>query len=185
MLESNRLFTARVMNQACASLLAIALAGCTSSHKNTVSDVATSPLRDLNVVHAKIPKVLADARQRPYADPADTSCESLSADVKALDEVLGPDIDVPSSNANPSLLERGTTAAGNEAVGAMKGAAEDVVPFRHWVRQLSGAERYSKKVAAAIIAGTVRRSFLKGIGVAHGCTWPPNASQAPSEEPPP
>jgi hypothetical protein len=166
-------------------LLAIALAGCASSQKNAVSNAATSPLNDLNIVHAKIPKLLADARRRPYVVPADRSCEALAKDVRALDEVLGPDIDVPPSDSNPSLLQRGTTAAGNEALGAMKGAAEDVVPFRHWVRKLSGAERYSDKVAAAIIAGTVRRSFLKGIGVAQGCVIPPSGAAPAPKEPQP
>jgi hypothetical protein len=153
-------------------VVAIALAGCTSTQNDAVTEAATTPLTDLNIVHAEIPDILKEARKRPYRVPADSSCEALAADVKALDEILGPDIDVPSSPSNPSLLERSTTAAGNEALGAMKGAAQDVVPFRHWVRQLSGAERYSKKVAKAIIAGTVRRSFLKGYGIAQGCAMP-------------
>ena len=88
---------------------------------------------------------------------------SLTAEVRALDEVLGPDLDTPPSADDPGLLERGTTAVGGEAMGTVKGTAEDVVPLRHWVRKLSGAERYSKKLQAAIVAGTVRRSFLKGI----------------------
>jgi hypothetical protein len=37
------------------------------------------------------------------------------------------------------------------------------------VRKLSGAERYSKQVAAAIAAGTVRRAFLKGMAQASAC----------------
>ena len=61
---------------------------------------------------------------------------------------------------------------GGAAVGALRGAAEGVVPFRGWVRKLSGAERYSKDVAAAIAAGTIRRAFLKGLGQAAGCTAP-------------
>ena len=52
----------------------------------------------------------------------------------------------------------------------LKGPREDVVPFRTTgLRKLSGAERYSKQVQAAIVAGTVRRSFLKGIRFAQGC----------------
>lgn len=159
----------RAIDLTCFTLITIVLAGCASSHNDSISEVATTPLNDLNIVHAEIPLLLTEARKRPYFVPADTSCVALAADVRALDDLLGPDIDVPPSKANPSLLERGTTAAGNEAFSAMKGAAQDVVPFRHWVRQLSGAERYSKKVAAAIIGGTVRRSFLKGYGIAQGC----------------
>ena len=63
------------------------------------------------------------------------------------------------------LLERGADAAGN----ALQRTAEGVVPFRGWVRKLSGAERYSRQVAAAIAAGTVRRAFFKGLGQAQGC----------------
>lgn len=170
----------RVIKRNGVLLLLVTLAGCASSHEDSVANVATTPLSDLNVVRAEIPPVLKEARKQPYRVPADTSCAALAADVNALNEVLGPDIDAPSSHSNPSLLERGTTAAGNEAYSAVKGAAQDVVPFRHWVRQLSGAERYSKKVAAAIIAGTVRRSFLKGIGSAQGCgEFPSEAPQVP------
>ena len=54
----------------------------------------------------------------------------------------------------------------------MRSAAEGVIPFRGWVRKLSGAERYSRDVAAAIAAGTIRRAYLKGIAQAGGCTAP-------------
>ena len=162
------------------ALLVFVLSGCTSSQQTEVSKAATSPLSDLNVVQAEIPQLLRAARRAPYALPDDRSCEALAADIAALDDVLGPDLDVPRSKDNPSLLERGTTAAGNEAVNALKGAAQDVVPFRHWVRQLTGAERYADKVAAAIIAGTERRSFLKGLRVAYDCPLP-----TPVEDPVP
>jgi len=134
-----------------------------------MSDAATTPLSDLNLVHASIPAVLVDAQKRPYVAPADQSCTALAAEVRALDEVLGPDLDAPASASNPGLIERGSTAVGDAAVGAVRGAAQGVVPFRGWVRKLTGAERYSKEVAAAIAAGTVRRAFLKGVAVTRGC----------------
>jgi hypothetical protein len=40
------------------------------------------------------------------------------------------------------------------------------------VRKLTGAERYSKEVAAAIAAGTIRRTFLEGLGQAADCPVP-------------
>jgi hypothetical protein len=146
----------------------VVVAAC-SSQQQDISDVATSPLNDLNIAQDKIPKVLNQARRQPYVVPADESCEALTADIRALDEALGPDLDTPPSGDDPGVLERGTTAVGGEAMGMLRGTAEDVVPLRHWVRKLSGAERYSKKVQAAIVAGTVRRSFLKGIRFARGC----------------
>ena len=113
----------------------------------------------------------AGSRKRskaPYAVPADRSCDALVKDVQALDTVLGVDLDTPPTPTNPGLVERG----GGVAVGALRGAAEGVVPFRGWVRKLSGAERYAKEVAAAIAAGTIRRAYLKGLGQAAGCAAP-------------
>ena len=78
---------------------------------------------------------------------------------------LGADLDTPATGSNPSLIERG-------ASDALRNAAEGVIPFRGWVRKLSGAERYSREVAAAIAAGTIRRAYLKGIGAAAGCAAP-------------
>lgn len=150
--------------------VAFTLAACAGAPKSSsVADAATTPLSDLNIVRAEIPAALLAAQKQPYAVPADPGCTALLAEVRALDEVLGPDLDTPATAANPGLIERGGTAA----VGAVRNAAEGVVPFRGWVRKLSGAERYANNVAAAIAAGTVRRAFLKGIGSARACSPAP------------
>jgi hypothetical protein len=156
--------------------LASALAGCASpdAHRGEaaqqqLTQAATTPLSDLNLVRADIPAVLAAAQKAPYGLPADRSCAALGTEVQALDAALGADLDTPPTASNPGLIERGGAAVGNAAVGAVRSAAEGVVPFRGWVRKLSGAEQYSKDVAAAIAAGTVRRAFLKGVGQANGC----------------
>lgn len=146
--------------------------GQATSPTSQIAGAATAPLNDLNLVRADIPPVLAAARRDPYLTPANLSCESLGTDIHVLDEVLGADLDTPATPGNPGLIERGTSAAGNAAVGALRGAAEGVVPFRSWVRKLTGAERYSREVAASIAAGTVRRAYLKGLGLARGCTAP-------------
>jgi hypothetical protein len=151
------------------ALLILTLAACTPPKTSSIVDAASTPLRDINVVRAKIPAVLRDAKKHPYVAPADQSCEALSAAVAALDEVLGPDLDAPVSDSKPRLLERANEAVNDAAVGAVRRSAEDVVPFRNWVRQLSGAERYSREVAAAIAAGAVRRGFLRGLSAAHEC----------------
>jgi hypothetical protein len=145
-------------------VMAAALTACASGEKS-VRDAATTPLSDLNVVRADIPPVLAAAQKAPYAVPADKGCAALDADVQALDAVLGADLDTPPSDKSPSLIERG-------AADALRNTAEGVIPFRGWVRKLSGAERYSREVAAAIAAGTVRRAYLKGIAQAGACGPP-------------
>lgn len=137
-----------------------------------LTQAAVTPLGDLNLVKAAIPPVLEAALKAPYAAPADTSCAALTADVQALDAVLGADLDTPATAANPSLIERGSGAAGDAVVGAVRNTTEGVIPFRGWVRKLTGAERYAREVAAAIAAGTVRRAYLKGLGQAAGCAAP-------------
>jgi hypothetical protein len=178
-------------------VLSLALAGCATTKSadsgapraangssgtpgnDAVTQAVTSPLSDLNLVNAPIPPVLRTSAKSPYAIPADNTCEALVDEVKALDEVLGSDLDTPPSPTNPGLVERGAKEVGNAAVGALKNTAEGLVPFRGWVRKLSGAERYSKEVAAAIAAGTVRRAYLKGLGEARGCAAPAAPSRRP------
>ena len=143
----------------------LALTACASSSQDKVTSAATTPLSDLNVVRADIPEVLKAAAAAPYAQPADASCTGLAAGIQALDEVLGPDLDAPTGKGNTGLLERGEDAA----TGALQRTAEGVIPFRGWIRKLSGAERYARQVSAAITAGGVRRGFLRGLAVAKTC----------------
>lgn len=150
------------------SLIAL-LTACASSSQDKVANAATTPLSDLNVVRAEIPEVLKAAAAAPYAMPADASCGGLAAGIRALDEVLGPDLDAPHTSGNPGLLDRGEDAA----TGALQRTAEGVIPFRGWVRKLSGAERYARQVSAAITAGGVRRGYLRGLAAAKACTAAP------------
>jgi hypothetical protein len=150
-----------------------------SGAKARVTEAVASPLADLNLVRTKIPEVLIEAKKNPYLPPSAMSCAVLSEEVRALDVVLGPDLDAPKPASDPGLIERGTDTVGNAAVDALRGAAEGLVPFRHWVRKLTGAERHSKEVAEAIAAGIVRRSFLKGVGHTLDCQAP--AAPVPPE----
>lgn len=137
-----------------------------------LTQAAVAPLNDLNLVKDKIPPLLQTAQKAPYALPADRSCPALAADVQALDAVLGADLDAPRSDDDPSLLEQGTGAAGDAAISAVRNTTEGVIPFRGWVRKLTGAERHAREVSSAIAAGTVRRAYLKGLGQSAGCQAP-------------
>ena len=178
------------MKHLCAILIAAVLAACATPEASRApsdsssgaesqirvgtqfTQAATTPLSDLNLVRADIPPVLLAAQKGPYLPPPDRACSALAADIQGLDVALGADLDTPATASNPGLIERGTGAIGEGAVGAVRRAAEGVVPFRGWVRKLTGAERYAREVAAAISAGTVRRAFLKGLGQAGGCLAP-------------
>jgi hypothetical protein len=153
------------------------------ANKENVQGAAEAPLRDLNVLRTKIPDVLLDALADPYGRPPSPAHKSKAGDcalleslVKPLDAALGADLDSP-ARENDSLIYRGKDAA----LGAMAGAASDVIPFRSWVRKLSGAEQHDRLVQNAISAGAVRRAYLKGLGEAHGCGPPATPSHTISE----
>lgn len=148
--------------------LALLLGACATDHKQRVSDAAVTPLNDLNLVKTPIPEVLKRAKDGAYALADTRECKGLNEEIALLDAALGPDIDAPDED-KPDWLERGGDAAANAAVGALQRTAEGVVPFRSWVRKLSGAERQSRRVREAVIAGGLRRAFLKGVRVQLAC----------------
>jgi hypothetical protein len=133
--------------------------------------VAKAPLRDLNVLRTKIPEILLQALADPYQRPVSGKCVELASLLMPLNDALGADLDTPSVDED-DLLDKGR----NTALGVMAGAASNVIPFRGWVRRLSGAEQHDHLVQAAIVAGAVRRGYLKGLGEANGCNPPATPS---------
>lgn len=150
------------------------LAGCAGPDKvaKETENAVAAPFADLNLVRAEIPPVLAAAAKGPYAQPLEWGCAAFAAEIAELDAALGADLDTPVTSANPSLIERGVNLATDAAVRQVRSVTAVVVPYRNWVRRLSGAERYSKEVSAAIAAGTIRRAYLKGLGRAENCQAP-------------
>lgn len=142
-----------------------------------VGQAAITPLSDLNVVQEKIPEVLRHAKKvGPYAAPEKLECAVVQEEINRLTAVLGPDIDDPNTKNKLSLLDRGTDAAEDYGVGFVRRTVEGMVPFRSWVRKLTGAEKHSKEVASSIIAGGVRRAYLKGIRLGMACPVPAQAA---------
>lgn len=136
--------------------------------KGSVEGAVTTPLRDLNMMKTKIPPILLKALEDPYARPVrGWKCSTLATLIRPLDAALGPDLDrLPPGDED--LLERGKSTA----LGAAADLASDAIPFRGWVRKLTGAERHDRLVQSAIVAGDVRRAYLKGLGEARGCAHP-------------
>jgi hypothetical protein len=133
---------------------------------------AEQPLRDFNVIRSKIPPVLLAAMNDAYERPYPSDCQGIAAQVRILTDAVGPDLDEPVSNANPSLMSRGEVLTRDAALDALREAATDSIPFHSWVRFLTGAQRHDQLVVAAITAGAVRRAYLKGLGEARGCSPP-------------
>lgn len=158
-------------------LIAIAvlliLGGCASRTASRMGTAATAPLNDLGIRKTEIPSVLEKAQENPYLMPAGLSCVAIARELHELDSALGPDYDAAASaKAETSLMDKASDLAEDQAVGAVQRTAEGLIPFRGWIRKLSGAERHSKHVSACITAGSVRRAFLKGLAISQHCTMP-------------
>ena len=137
------------------------------ANRSGLTGAAAAPLRDANLMRTEIPQVLLDALADPYKRPRPFTCAQYIALVRPLDEALGPDFDVPAAD-DASLVRK----ANDAALSGAASLAQDIVPFRGWVRRLSGAQRHDALVSAAITAGASRRAYLKGLGEAKSCKSP-------------
>ena len=134
----------------------------TQQIEQEAATAAKSPLKDVGVVKDKIPQVLIDARTGTYVLPSPLTCKTIFDAVDALDAELAPDLDAPSTQIKSGMS---ATEIGETVV-------HGLTPLRSWVRKLSGAEKNDNAVQAAILAGSVRRGYLKGIGLERGCQPP-------------
>ncbi|WP_332768971.1 hypothetical protein [Phenylobacterium sp.] len=139
--------------------------------RESMGAAVAAPLRDVNLLRTKIPPVLLEALADPYQRPVPPTCARLAELIRPLNAAMGDDLDEPDID-NQSVQVRGKDAA----LGAVASVASDIIPFRGWVRKLTGAERHDTLVAAAITAGGVRRAYLKGLGEARGCPPPATPS---------
>lgn len=137
----------------------------------TLGTAATAPLDDFNLRQQAIPPILTAAALKPFDLQGLNTCASLSDAVVQLTDVLGDDIDA-SSEAKASMGEKARDMADSTAIGTVRATTTGIIPFRGWVRKLSGAERHQKEVDAAITAGQERRAFLKGVGLQRNCAPP-------------
>lgn len=171
--------------------LAALAAGCASSEGRTARYVAgkqdlrgavTQPLEDFNLIRDKIPATLRRAEEGPYRQPEPFSCTAIQTEVAALDDALGPDMDVKDPSPSPRS-DQGAAMAAKSAVAAVRDLTTDWIPLRSWVRMLTGAERHSSTVRKAVNAGLMRRAYLKGVAQSQDCTL--TASNVPTQFPSP
>lgn len=159
----------------------VALGGCAAG--GSVADgvrqvrdgfgaAATAPLEDLNLRREEIPTVLLQAQAAPYDQRNLNRCSTIAAEVRRLDDALGPDMDEPPPPDGRLRSEQAADAAADATLGAIRDTATDFIPARSWIRRLSGAEQRSREVQTAVRAGLQRRAFLKGMGMQRNCAPP-------------
>lgn len=124
-----------------------------------------APLRDVNLMKDEVPTVLAGAKEAPYLDPENASCDQLAQMIAPLDKALGPD------TGDGAEVAKG--GVGTMVYGAVADVTRDAIPFRGVVRRLTGAAAQDQKVRETRQAGNLRRAYLKGFASAKGCYGPP------------
>lgn len=167
-----------------AAMLSIGLAACSSGRtadtRRGVADAAYSPLRDVNLIRPEIPLLLRNL-QYPYSTATLVGgCTDVAREIAALDAVLGPESYQPGPNRN--VWDRSGDFVEEQAIGAAQDTAQDLIPFRSWVRRISGASRAEREALRAVANGQQRRTFLRGYGASLGCPSvipPPPPAQPP------
>lgn len=144
----------------------------TLQQHDTFRDAATAPLEDLNLKQKAIPPVLQRAVEDPYDVTGLTRCEPIAAEIGRLDAALGPDLDEAPPPDQRSRGKKVADAAYSVGVSGVRDTTQDVLPFRGWIRKLTGAAKHDKAIRKAIQSGGVRRGYLKGVGMRMNCAPP-------------
>ncbi len=148
-----------------------------------LTDAALSPLEDLNLRKDEVPEVLA-AISNPYKVDHTASCADIASEIATLDGVLPPDWDEVSEEEQASLSELAADTASDGVLGVVASEARGLIPYRGWVRRLSGANSHEKKLRAAFDRGRARRTYLKAIGRTKNCEGIAAPVFAEEKEPP-
>jgi hypothetical protein len=155
---------------AVAAVLSVAVASCstgrTADTRRGVTDAAYTPLRDVNLMRPEIPLLLRNL-QYPYSTATLTDCNAVTREIGQLDAVLGPESYQPGPNRN--IWDRSGDFLEEQAIQAAEGTASDLIPFRSWVRRISGASAAEREALRAVANGQQRRTFLRGYGASLGC----------------
>ena len=113
----------------------------------------------------EVPEKLMAIQGDPYSLAGLGKCSAIIQEITELDAVLGPDVN---EQVDESRAKKREQTAGRVA-GSVAGS---IIPFRGLIGEVTGANAERRRYAAAVYAGTVRRGFLKGVGLERGCKAP-------------
>lgn len=133
--------------------------------EKVAEDVVTQPVQDVGIDKKDIPQNLIAIQDKPYSLAGIKTCAQIRSAIGDMDAVLGEDLDAPYEATRDD--KRKDTAG---KVGGL--IVNSIIPFRSVIREISGAAAQERRYNAAVYAGVVRRSFLKGIGQQRGCKYP-------------
>lgn len=153
------------------SLTALALATAASTahaqkgapEESTIKDTANSVTEPFD--GKEVPAKLLAIQDDPYSLAGLGKCAAIIREITELDAVLGPDVNAQADKSRGKKRE--------ETAGRVAGnVAGSFIPFGGLIGEVTGANAERRRYAMAIYAGTVRRGFLKGVGLERGCKAP-------------
>jgi len=130
---------------------------------STIKDTANSVTEPFD--GKEVPEKLLAIQDAPYSLDGMGKCAAIVQEITELDAVLGPDVN---EQVNESRAKKREQTAGRVA----GNVAGSIIPFRGLIGEVTGANAERRRYAAAVYAGTVRRGFLKGVGLERGCKAP-------------
>lgn len=125
------------------------------------SDTMVSGEGGLALSGPDTPAALTALLAAPYALPSPPDCAVMAREVADLDRILGPDVDA-------------IAAARNDTGQAFGSAMRSIIPYRWVMRLATQAGRRDRDLRLAVLAGTARRGYLKGVRQGLACP-PPEA----------
>jgi hypothetical protein len=132
-------------------------------NEDRLERAATRPLRDLNIIKPRLAAELEAIMADPYDMAGLKSCRGLNNEVNRMTGLVGPDVD------DPSLNDRKGRDPVEFVLDSADGIASSLVPGQGIIRELTGANKAARHVAAARLAGQLRRSYIKGMMKVRGC----------------
>jgi len=152
-------------------ILALGVTACstgrTADTRRGVINATAQPLRDVNLVRQEIPMVLRGL-EYPYSTATLTEgCPEIARQIASLDAALGPESYQPGQSRN--VWDRSGDFVEDQVIEAAEDTVNDFIPFRSWIRRISGANRAERDALRAVANGQQRRTFLRGYGASLGC----------------
>ena len=134
-----------------------------SPEESTIKDTANSVTEPFD--GKEVPPKLLAIQEDPYSLAGLGKCAAIIREVEELNAVLGADVN---EQVDKSRAKKREETAGRVA-GTVAGG---IIPFRGLIAEVTGANAERRRYALAVYAGTVRRGFLKGVGLERGCKAP-------------
>jgi hypothetical protein len=121
------------------------------------------PFEDVGLAKQKVPPGLASIMANPYALQGLRSCAGYRREIARLTGLIGPDVD------DPALARQDGKQPVEVLVDGAQWLTGSIIPGQGLIAKISGADAARKRVAAANLAGHIRRAYLKGLASGRRC----------------